>query len=380
MDKNKLKIVIATGILPPDIGGPATYVLRLARHLEKLGHEVKIVTYGDGETKVVVGNDRDFSLHIVNKRLPLQIRYFKYFKEIKKLAKWADVVYAQDLVSTGLPCAWAKIAKPKMKLVARLGGDFLWEKAYNMGWTDKPLSQYHAQPKNVQEKIYLTVYKFVLKKLDKIIFSTKWQSQIYEQFFHTGAKSEIIENAFPKAAVGLENNTSSKNILFAGRLIKLKNLSRLIEAIGESCDVKLTIVGSGPEKDNLEKEIKAFSLEDRVTIKPRVSSVKLDQYIADSFLVIVPSISEVSPNIALECIRLGKPILLTKECGYAQRYKDELIFIDPFSISDMKEKICGLLDESNHKNYLAKIANIDTSRSWQDLAKEHVDLFSKLPR
>ncbi|PLX25324.1 hypothetical protein C0580_02755, partial [Candidatus Parcubacteria bacterium] len=150
------------------------------------------------------------------------------------------------------------------------------------------------------------------------------------------------------------------------------------EAIRESCDVKLTIVGSGPEKEDLEKDITKFSLQDRVTIKPRVSSEKLDQYIADSFLLVVPSISEVSPNVALECIRLGKPILLTKECGFFDQYKDKLMFIDPFSVSDIKEKICYLLDEDKYNNYLAKISQIDISRSWLDLTKEHVDLFKKL--
>ncbi|PLX26276.1 hypothetical protein C0580_00270, partial [Candidatus Parcubacteria bacterium] len=226
MPKNNLNIVIATGILPPEIGGPSTYVLRLAKHLEDLGHEVKIVSYGDEKTKAVVGNNRDFNLRIINNKLPLYLRYYRYFKEIKKLSKWADIVYAQDLVSTGFPCAWVKIFKPKTKLVARLGGDFLWEKAYNNSWTDKPLSQYHTQEKNITEKIYLLVYKFVLKKLDKIIFSTQWQSDIYDKFFKTGDKSELIKNAFPKAEE-LPKTKVSKNILFAGRLIKLKNLSRL---------------------------------------------------------------------------------------------------------------------------------------------------------
>lgn len=376
MSKNNLNIVIATGILPPEIGGPSTYVLRLAKHLEESGHEVKIVSYGDEKTKAAVGSDIDFNLHIVDKNLPLYLRYFRYFKEIKKLSKWADVVYAQDLVSTGLPCALAKIFKPQIKLAVRLGGDFLWEKAYNNGWTDKALSQYHAQPKNSSEKIYLSVYKFVLKKIDKIVFSTKWQSDIYNKFFHTDKKSVVIANAFPKA--NKLDKEKNNNILFAGRLIKLKNLSRLIEAIRESCDVKLTIVGSGPEKEDLEKDIAKFSLQDRVTIKPRVSPEKLDQYMASSFLVIVPSISEVSPNVALECIRLGKPILLTKECGFFEKYKEQLIFIDPFSVSDIKEKICALLDENNYNNYLQKISQIDTSRSWQDLTQEHIGLFKKL--
>jgi len=379
MEKNKFKIIIATGILPPDIGGQATYVLRLTKELEKMGHEVKIVSYGDHQTKSAVADRSEFSPYVVNKNLPLYLKYYKYFKEVKKLSKWADIVYAHDLVSTGLPCSWVKFFRPKLKFVVRLGGDFLWEKAYNNSWTDLPLSQYHNQPKNSKERLYLSIYYFVLNKIDKIIFSTKWQSHIYDKYFHTGSKSVVIENAFPKSDDDLKNKKSNnKNIIFAGRLIRLKNLSRVIEALRDSCDVKFNIIGNGPEKEHLEKEIKQLSLESKVSVRSGVSSEKLDQYIADSFLVIVPSISEVSPNIVLECIRLGRPLLLTKECGFYNQYKDDLVFIDPFSIADIREKICGLLDENEYNKYLRRIANIDISRNWRTLAEEHIELFKKL--
>ena len=45
MANNSKKILLATGIFPPDIGGPATYVENLAIELEKLGHKVRVVTY-----------------------------------------------------------------------------------------------------------------------------------------------------------------------------------------------------------------------------------------------------------------------------------------------------------------------------------------------
>ena len=41
-----MKIVLATGIYPPDIGGPATYVSCLASEFSRLGMEVIVVTYG----------------------------------------------------------------------------------------------------------------------------------------------------------------------------------------------------------------------------------------------------------------------------------------------------------------------------------------------
>ena len=45
-----MRILIATGIYPPDIGGPATYTKELAEELPKRGVSVQIITYGN-ETK-----------------------------------------------------------------------------------------------------------------------------------------------------------------------------------------------------------------------------------------------------------------------------------------------------------------------------------------
>ncbi len=45
-----MKILLATGIYPPDIGGPATYVRHLAQELTKRGTEVTVVTYGEVES------------------------------------------------------------------------------------------------------------------------------------------------------------------------------------------------------------------------------------------------------------------------------------------------------------------------------------------
>ena len=51
MDKNKpIKILIATGIFPPDIGGPATYADKLCQHLPALGCQVSVVSYSDDPT------------------------------------------------------------------------------------------------------------------------------------------------------------------------------------------------------------------------------------------------------------------------------------------------------------------------------------------
>ncbi|MGH7855709.1 MAG: glycosyltransferase, partial [Candidatus Binatia bacterium] len=42
-----MRVLITTGIFPPDIGGPATYVPKIAGALQEAGHQVSVVTLGD---------------------------------------------------------------------------------------------------------------------------------------------------------------------------------------------------------------------------------------------------------------------------------------------------------------------------------------------
>ncbi len=372
----KLKILIATGIFPPDIGGPATYARVLCDELPKFGCEVRVATYFSEQ----IPNSK-FQIYRINRNQNIIFRYFKYFWQVFKLAGWADAVYAHDLVSVGLPCATVKLIKPKIRLSVRLGGDFLWEKAYNNGWTNKPLREYYKQPKNFKEKIFLLIYKFVLAKCDKVIFSTDWQKKIYEKYLNVNPdKAIVIFNAFPESINSSKffNKDENKSILFAGRLIKLKNLDKIIKVVADIQNISFIIIGKGPEKNNLAEKIKGLNIKDRIVFKETMPQKELDREISSSYLVIIPSITEISPNLALECIGLRKPVLVTKECGFYSEYQDRLVFINPFSIDDIKNKINYLLDKNNYKNYLDRIKLINIKRSWQDLAKEHFNLFKEL--
>ncbi len=375
-NKKIKNILLATGIYPPDIGGPATYSKMLLDELPKHGFNVKVITYGD--SKLDTGE-----AIVVNRNRNIFLRYFKYFWQVWKLKNWADVIYIHDLISVGIPVSLVKTLWPQIKIIVRLGGDFLWEKAYNSSWTNKPLSIYYDYPKNYKEKIYIFFYKFVFKKCDKIIFSTNWQKDIYLKYFSLNYKKIIvIENPFPK-----RNNThfieskitinkmSPKTILFAGRLTKIKNVGTLINALLPIKGIKLKIFGSGPEEYNIKQQIKNTS---NISLYRAISLTKLKQEIKSSYLVVIPSITDISPNLALECISLDKPVILTKESGFYNRFKGKLIFINPFDKNDISRTIKYLLLEENYNNYLKRIKSINKDYSWTNVINNHLEVFYSL--
>ncbi|MEI6596731.1 MAG: GtrA family protein, partial [bacterium] len=105
---SKTKILIATGIYPPDIGGPAQYAKNLVEQFTELGYEVKVLSYR------------------LEKKLPIGLRHILYFLRVMFNLSNTNLIIALDTFSVGMPAVIAAIIFNK-KIIIRTGGDFLWE-------------------------------------------------------------------------------------------------------------------------------------------------------------------------------------------------------------------------------------------------------------
>ena len=348
-----MKIILAVPIYPPDIGGPAIYAQKLKNGLEKAGHSLSVVSYKG------------------LRRFPQPVRIFLYFLKLFKTSRDCDLIYAFSLMSCGLPALLCK-----KKFIIRIGGDYLWERAVESGKTNLPLREYYEK---LTPGFKVKIIRKILNAADRIIFTSLFQKDIYIEYFGIKEnKTVVILNPFPEITIpeGKLEEVNSWQILYAGRFIKLKNLNRLIEAFKKVSSDRpiLKIIGQGPEKDNIESRIKNLGLNDRVIIGKPLPHSELLKEIQKSRFCVLPSLSEITPNFALECIKLGKPILLTRETGLYEIFKEDLTFINPYDVNDIKNKIEFFLDDGNLEIYTQKISRIDKSRNWKDAIEEHAEI------
>src|SRR3990167_5872357 len=169
--KATMKVILATGIYPPAIGGPATYVAALARELDSKDIDVQGVSYGkaSADPKVTMVSLTGGSL----------LRWFRYAGALKKAAQGADAVIAFSSVSVGVPLILAQLKHPKK--ILRLGGDFFWERYTDRGGSFS-LREWYASGGFVT-RYSLLVTRFILRSFDHIVFSTEYQKKIYEEFY-----------------------------------------------------------------------------------------------------------------------------------------------------------------------------------------------------
>lgn len=107
--------------------------------------------------------------------------------------------------------------------------------------------------------------------------------------------------------------------ILIGRLIKLKRINCVIAGIKKMKDkqypFKLLILGEGPERVNLEQQIKELNLEKEVSLLGNVSREQVSEYIAYSDVFILPSVIETFGVVYIESLAIGRPVIATLNGG-----------------------------------------------------------------
>lgn len=335
MIKKYKKILIATGIFPPQVGGPSQYAKNLVSEFEKMGIKTEVATYR------------------TERYLPFFLRQIWFFSRALFLSLGADLIIALDTVSAGAPALFVSKLTGK-KLIVRFGGDFLWESYVERTGDMLTIKEFYEKKPELtaKEKLIKKLVQMLLTGAGAVVFSVKWQKGIFASAYKINeAKTFIIENFYgeklPKKA------SVKKNFIFAGRPVKLKNKELLEKAFSEA----------KKERPEIELEmIKGLDYERAI------------EKISDSYAAILPSLSEVSPNFILDAIRAGKPFILTRETGFYEKLKDIGLFVDPKSIKDIKEKIIFLADGQNYEKQKNLINGFDFRHSWEEIAEEFLAL------
>jgi glycosyltransferase involved in cell wall biosynthesis len=214
-----MKIVIATGIYPPDIGGPATYSQTIAREFGKRNIETKIICYSDKKGDDVVR---------ILRKYPLLIRYFLYFWNLLKLARGADVIYAQGSLSAGLPTMWvSKILRKKF--VVKIVGDYAWEQGVNQFKVKDLIEEFQNKKYNSKIERIRKIQKKVVRSAYKVIVPSEFLKKIVKGWGIDEKRIEVIYNSFSKPEKIKSVKLDGEVIISAGRSEPWKGMDTLRE-------------------------------------------------------------------------------------------------------------------------------------------------------
>lgn len=330
-----MKILIVTGIYPPDVGGPAQYAKNLAETWQKSGEEVGVKFFR------------------LERRLPTGLRHLFYFFKILPAVFWCDFILALDTWSVALPAVLAAKLFGK-KFIVRTGGDFLWESYVERTGDLVLLKNFYQKSKpnfNLKERIIFRLTKFVLNDADSVIFSTDWQRKIFtEAYGLDSAKTAIVENFYgPKES---DKPSAGKIFLGATRSLRWKNIPRLKESFA----LAQKRPGAEGEEFKLDLELAPYE--------------KFIEEVAGCYAFILVSLGDISPNMIMDAIRLNKPFIVTRETGIYDRIKDIAIFVDSENTEEIAEKIVWLAQPENYEKQKEKLRDFSFTHTWEEIAEE----------
>ena len=344
-----MRVLVTVGIFPPDIGGPATFVPKIAKFFQdELNYEIEILTLSDNKNSNINDN---FSVKRIDRNLPIIYRWLKTIFTIYKLGKNKDLIFVNGL---GTEATVANIFLKK-KIIRKIVGDPVWERAYSKAKISESFDEFQVKNYGFSISLQKKVRSFSIKKSDIVVTP----SQHLKNFIlNLGFKNkiEIINNGvfIPEENTNIFTNDQI-NITIVSRLVSHKNIEKIIRAISDLNNplIYLNIIGDGPELNQLQKISLESNNKDNIIFHGKLNRDEINHIFLNSDIYIQASNYEGLPHSLLEAMSYGIPVLCTPvgECKEILGNEDRGYILDlPVSKNNIKSKISEIIAEKDIAN------------------------------
>ncbi|MCX6026402.1 MAG: glycosyltransferase family 4 protein [Chloroflexi bacterium] len=305
-----MRICLPTGIFPPDIGGPASYVPRIAKALVERGHAVEVITLSDAPHD-------DTPYPFVVQRIPRGMarlpRMARTIARIAQAARRAEVVFANGLFIEAV-LARGLVRRP---LVMKVVGDWAWERATLNRQTEDGLEGFQTRRQRPRIEMVKSLRAWVTRRAQYVIVPSRFLADIVAQWGVARERVSVIYNAPDLAAAqNIELPPfGGMTLTVVGRLVPHKGIVPLLRVISTIPSVRLLIAGEGPSRDALEKETAGLGLQSRVIFLGSQSREAVAGLLGQANLMVLNSTYEGLPHVVLEAFAAGTPVLATRVGG-----------------------------------------------------------------
>jgi glycosyltransferase involved in cell wall biosynthesis len=318
-----VKIVLATPVYPPEFGGPATYTKGLALKLRDK-HEIVIVAYAS-TSEIIPGT----TLYVTSKRRPLPLRLGKFFFDLFRASRGADVIYVQNAMAAGLPAVLVGMLRG-IPVVLKLVGDEAWERASQERRTEKHLEEFLASPEGGLSTILrMMVQGFVLRHVDLVTTPSVYLRDAIVRTYRIKSERAVVNYnaAVIDAEAIFDASPVPHQIVTTARLVEWKGIDGIIRAVAtlkkQFPDVRAVVAGDGPEEDKLRALAQELGVADRVTFTGRVSRAETWHLRKSSEVYVLNSTYEGLPHTALTSFAAHIPMIATNIPGTNEAVYDE---------------------------------------------------------
>ena len=259
-----------------------------------------------------------------------KIRSPTFWSQIEKIkAEKADIIqtHTRFFLSSFLWWLLAKLRKIK-RIHVEHGSGFV----KGLSWRKTAFARCYDQ----------IFWRLIFRLADSLVAISQANLPFIQQF--TRKKISVIYRGFNFTPVLREKKEKPDQILigFVGRLVKLKGVDLLIEAFAqleqEYRNLRLQIIWDGEERCNLEKQVEALGLWDKISFLWYQSPEKVySDFLPHIDIFVNPSLQEGLPTTVIEalfaqCITVATGVGGTREIADGE----DFIVVEPWSVEALK--------------------------------------------
>jgi glycosyltransferase involved in cell wall biosynthesis len=173
------------------------------------------------------------------------------------------------------------------------------------------------------------------------------------------------------ARIALDIPGDAEAIVYVGRLDLAKGLGELVSAVSSLRDrrprLRCYVVGDGPARQQLVEAIAAQKATERIALMPSCSTEEVATWMAAADLITLPSYREGCPNVVIEALASGRPVVATRVGGIPELMDDTSGRLVPASDADA---LATALDQVLAQPWSAEAIAGRHNRSWSDVSDD----------
>lgn len=353
-----MRVLIVSGIWPPDVGGPASHAPELASWLAARGHAVEAVI-----TAANAPAPQPYSVHWVRRTLPPGARHADAVRLIAGRSRRADVIYATGMHGRSAVAT----ALTRTPLVLKLTSDPAFERARRRGVVGGAVADFQGGGGGRRADLLRAARDATVRRAAHVVCPSTFMADLAVFWGVPRERVTVLPNAAPDPAEATPATLEHRPaLLFAGRLTAAKNLELALESLAAVPEARLTVVGDGPDRERLERardELGAAA--DFVGARPRAEVLGL---MATADAVVLSSAWENFPHGVVEALAMGTPVVATRVGGVPEVVRDgeNGLLVEPGDRAAFADALRRIVGDGELRARLAAAAAPSVSRYSAD--------------
>lgn len=349
-----MNYLLVTGIYPPDIGGPATYIPRLAKFISCAGDNSTVISLSNDKNGIHQNSQWNciFILRNMNKIMRIPKTIFTIYVQSRK----SDYIFVNGLF---IESAIANLFL-KRPLIAKVVGDPVWERLQNKNIKNNLHLNFDVTHHGILPRFHRILFTWALNRFDVI----SCPSSGLEKLMHNwGVKPKII---IIKNGTQCLPNLAHKNIydvISLSRLVKWKNVDSLIMACAGT-NIRIAIAGDGPEELHLKSIAKRHKV--NATFLGQVPQSEVPRLFGSGTIFALLSDYEGLSFSLIQAMMAKKRIIVSNAEGNCDVITNKFtgLVVNPKNEEEIRSALQILLKNSNENSIMARNARKDAEEKF----------------